>query len=153
MRYNLFLRNSENLQRTIQGKKANDTLTPHFLLLSFDTPTWHVLFRITMKEKTQLFWNTCVSGVESLNGQLSSNKWFAVCNFGTHTCVSGVVGQSGQLSSLKWFAVCSFGTHTCVSGVEGLSGQLSSNKWFAVCSFTIHTCLRGENTKWLVQFK
>jgi len=48
--------------------KENDTLTPYFLLLLFDTPTWHVLSRITMKEKTQLFWNTCVSGVECLSG-------------------------------------------------------------------------------------
>jgi len=49
-------------------KMKNDILTPHFLLLSFDTLTWHVLSHITMKEKTQLFWNTCVSWVECLSG-------------------------------------------------------------------------------------
>jgi len=43
----------------------NDTLTLYFLLFPFDTPTWHVLSRMTMKEKMQLFlafhpWDTCV---------------------------------------------------------------------------------------------
>jgi len=48
-------------------KKENDTLTLHFFfLLPFDTPTCHVLSRVTMKEKMQLFlafhpWDTCVS--------------------------------------------------------------------------------------------
>jgi len=32
--------------------KENDTLTLHFLLLPFDTPTWHLLSRVIMKEKT-----------------------------------------------------------------------------------------------------
>ena len=36
-------------------KKENVTLTLHFLLPLFDTPTWHVLSRVAMKEKTQLF--------------------------------------------------------------------------------------------------
>ena len=46
-------------------KKENDTLTLHFLLLPFDTPTWHVLSCVTMKEKMYFFltfhpWDTCV---------------------------------------------------------------------------------------------
>jgi len=45
--------------------KENDILTLYFLLLPFDTPTWHVLSRLTMKEKMQFFlafhpWDTCV---------------------------------------------------------------------------------------------
>jgi len=35
--------------------KENDTLTLHFLLLPFDTPTWHMMSRVTMKEKMQFF--------------------------------------------------------------------------------------------------
>jgi len=92
--------------------------------------------------------------VKTLNGSLSSNKWFAVCTFGTPTCVSGVKCLNGLLSSNKWFTVCTFGTQACVSGVECLSGSLSSNKWFAVCTFGTHTfVLSGESTKWLAQFK
>jgi len=74
-------------------------------------------------------------GVECPSGSPSSNKWFAVCTFGTHTYVLGVKCLSGSPSSNKWFAVCTFGTHTCVPGVECLSGSLSSNKWFVVCTF------------------
>jgi len=37
--------------------------------------------------------HTRVSGVKTLSGCLSSNKWFAVCNFETQTCVSGVECQ------------------------------------------------------------
>jgi len=48
--------------------------------------------------------------VKALSGYLSSDKWFAVCNFGTQTCVSGVECLCGSLSSNKWFAVCTFGT-------------------------------------------
>jgi len=33
----------------------NDTLTLYFFLLPFNTPTWYVLSRVTMKEKMQLF--------------------------------------------------------------------------------------------------
>jgi len=33
----------------------NVTLTLHFLLPLFDTPTWHVLSYVAVKEKKQLF--------------------------------------------------------------------------------------------------
>jgi len=52
----------------------NDSLTLHFLLLLFDTPTWHVLFRMTMKEKMQFFFgipppetHVCVPKLQTAN--------------------------------------------------------------------------------------
>jgi len=94
-----------------------------------------------------------VWGVKALSGSLSSNKWFVVCTFGTQTFVWVVKCLSGSLSSPKWFAVCNFGTHTFVWVVKCLSGSLSSNKWFAVYTFGTHMGLRGGMSKWFAQFK
>jgi len=51
--------------------------------------------------------HTYVLGVQTLSGSLSSNKWFAVCYFGTHTCVSGVECQK----QLHFLFHCHTGQH------------------------------------------
>jgi len=83
--------------------KENVTLTLHFLLPLFDTSTWHVLSRVVMKEKTQLFFDLYWLPLSFCKGDFCHLPSKNVGQFEresiTHTCVSG--GMSKCLAQFK----------------------------------------------------